>query len=542
MKNFKLFATAMAMFTLILTSCSEDREGIAPGDDKATLSFSALLNDLEDKNSGLKQTTSQIPACSDASVAYVEIILSHNGTPIVGAQGNPFRLDLVTGQLFTVEVPELELEPGQYSLDYFVVYDAMGTATWVAPVAGSDLAGFVDTPLPLAINLGAGVKKYIDVPVLCFDDRMVNAYGYMFFDLIPSQAIEWCIFGNYCDETGRHYPAQFSINVWNYSNGEIGSALYSSLSNTVELNANGDYAGTPLCIALPDTAGLDEYYVQITLENSDAYGAITPRIIREGVITDTDVRSLFSGADAVDYFHFREGCGGGDSPDLFLEDQEVATYYGPAIELGDGMAMAMVKLNSSGELEAIGVKFSEEALLNLPEGFQDFTLYLPEETGNVLFDHIDLEWNPHGHEPPGVYDIPHFDFHFYWISEEEKMMINSEALADVLPANEFWPNTYVPTPGFVPMMGKHWLSLASPEANDEIFSQTFIYGSYNGKFIFHEPMITIDYFNEKTSTQYVLHQPAAYQREGYRYPTMYSINYDEAEGMYTVILENMVQR
>jgi hypothetical protein len=26
---------------------------------------------------------------------------------------------------------------------------------------------------------------------------------------------------------------------------------------------------------------------------------------------------------------------------------------------------------------------------------------------------VGLNWNPHGHIPPGVYDLPHFDFHFY---------------------------------------------------------------------------------------------------------------------------------
>ena len=42
-------------------------------------------------------------------------------------------------------------------------------------------------------------------------------------------------------------------------------------------------------------------------------------------------------------------------------------------------------------------------------------------------------------------------------------------------------------------MGAHWLDITSPELNQEnpkSFTQTFIYGSYDGKVIFMEPMIT----------------------------------------------------
>lgn len=34
-----------------------------------------------------------------------------------------------------------------------------------------------------------------------------------------------------------------------------------------------------------------------------------------------------------------------------------------------------------------------------------------------------LNWEPSGHPTEGVYTIPHFDFHFYMISEEEVMNI-----------------------------------------------------------------------------------------------------------------------
>lgn len=192
---------------------------------------------------------------------------------------------------------------------------------------------------------------------------------------------------------------------------------------------------------------------------------------------------------------------------------------------------------------AIGIKLSERTLENLPPDMEEFSLQLPNKAKGLAFDHIDLGWNPEGHEPPGTYDIPHFDIHFYMISREEQMGITDPDLAEILPPNEFWPANYFPTPGFVPMMGKHWLNMFADELQPGgVFTQTFIYGSYNGEFIFYEPMITLDYLKEKTSMQYDISQPAEFQRTGYYYPTTYSISYDSTKKEYTISLEGMVLR
>src|SRR5690606_33613645 len=159
------------------------------------------------------------------------------------------------------------------TLEYFAVYnghpDEGGTVIWVAPRTGGELADFVDNPLPSTFNVGAGVKKYVDVEVLCFDDRMVNEYGYLFFDLETTTAIEFCVFGNFCDDNGRHFPAAFSVSVWEWEDGEQGDQIHDGLANTVTLT-DGEYAGSTVCFALPDTAGEDQYWIEITLLDSDA--------------------------------------------------------------------------------------------------------------------------------------------------------------------------------------------------------------------------------------------------------------------------------
>ena len=122
------------------------------------------------------------------------------------------------------------------------------------------------------------------------------------------------------------------------------------------------------------------------------------------------------------------------------------------------------------------------------------------------------------------------------------MQINDAAKAGILPPAEFRPPFYVPTDGYELYMGKHWINVLSPEFQGSTFTHTFIYGSYDGEFIFYEPMITRDFLMEKTTGQYPITQPANFQRTGYYYPTLYSINYDATRKEYTVLLEGMVYR
>lgn len=330
MKNFKLLIAFMALLAMILTSCSKEneQETIAAGE-KVALTFGAIVNNLVENRTATKDHLSDIPECSDDIPAYVEVVVSHNGTNVAGTTEEPLRVNLVAGQTFTEEMPELELNPEMYKLDYFTVHNDDGDIIWVAPRTGSSLGEYVQNSLPMDIDLRAGVKKYVDVSVLCFDNRDVNEYGYLFFDINTNRAIEFCVFGNYCDEDGKHYPAQYSIDIYSYANGILGDQLYEDVRSDVSMNSTGDYAASPVCFALPDTEGMDEYYFEITIRNSDAYGDIEERIIRAGIINDGDVRDLMDGENNVDYYHFREGSCSNmeDSPDLFdSENSELFAF------------------------------------------------------------------------------------------------------------------------------------------------------------------------------------------------------------------------
>jgi len=171
------------------------------------------------------------------------------------------------------------------------------------------------------------------------------------------------------------------------------------------------------------------------------------------------------------------------------------------------------------------------------------SLKLHPKAGNTPFSHVLLDWNPKGHEPEVIYGKPHFDFHFYISTEAERNAIpvyeqdSTKFLS--YPAPGYMPPTYVPIPGGVPKMGSHWIDVTSPELSGAPFTQTFIYGSYDGKVTFYEPMITEEFIKANAGFERAIPQPTKYQKAGW-YPTKMRIS--KSNGTTNVIIEGFVQR
>jgi hypothetical protein len=56
-------------------------------------------------------------------------------------------------------------------------------------------------------------------------------------------------------------------------------------------------------------------------------------------------------------------------------------------------------------------------------------------------------------------------------------------------------------------MGAHWADLLSPEFSGSPFTKTFILGTYDGKVIFWEPMITRAYLLTQPDEFVTVRQP-----------------------------------
>ena len=264
MKSLNKFVAFATIFAMFLTSCSKDETTTSPSEDPATqsvdLTFGAVLNDLDRAMKLNKDHFDQIPDCSDAAPAYAELEISYDGQ--APEDMGVITVDILSenGDYFTDYTEELKIPvPNNSSvtvtLESFVVFDSEGNRIWIAPIETSpgQFDGYVDNPLSFEFEVEDGTKPYIDVEVLCYDRRMANEYGYVFFDIMPEVIYPFCLFLNYCDEDGRHYVANYSVDLY-YGPDDSGIQLYdgATLGETEYGMVNGNYFSDPLCLVVPD--------------------------------------------------------------------------------------------------------------------------------------------------------------------------------------------------------------------------------------------------------------------------------------------------
>lgn len=258
-------------------------------------------------------------------------------------------------------------------------------------------------------------------------------------------------------------------------------------------------------------------------------------------------------------------------PKAEARDSSPQTFYGPAKAVGAGGARSYITMSDGLPVE-IGFELEEDTLRALPApdpqqhhkmdaphretaeyllehvDMTEYLLDLPEQAQATPFKFIELDWNPAGHDPSGIYDKPHFDFHFYTITQAERDAIDPSdpdfaRKGKRLPKAELVPASYItPSPvALVPRMGLHWVSIQSEELHGKPFTQTFIHGSWNGRMIFFEPMITKAFLESKPDVTLPISSAKCYEPAGY-YPTTYSIRYEESKRRYRVSLGGFEHR
>jgi hypothetical protein len=234
----------------------------------------------------------------------------------------------------------------------------------------------------------------------------------------------------------------------------------------------------------------------------------------------------------------------------------VRVTYGAGVPVGAGEARVYVLTDGDRPVE-VGVALTDPVLaalpadgapggIMMPDGHHTYDFILPMPAGNPTpYRFVGLGWNPAGHEPPGIFDRPHFDFHFYTISQAERAAIlpsdpRYEAKSANEPAAEYVPAGYIRFPGAVPLMGAHWGDPQAPELNGEPFTETFLYGTWDGRLTFAEPMVTKEFIEATADFRRPIAVPARYDRAGW-YPTEYRVYRDAASGEYRVALASLTE-
>jgi hypothetical protein len=250
-------------------------------------------------------------------------------------------------------------------------------------------------------------------------------------------------------------------------------------------------------------------------------------------------------------------------------------------KLGDGWARAYVALDADGAPLALGVSLDKEALEGLPKepdptsrcfdkngngkidadeciGDYAFAFMIPEgEAARAVapFKWVGLNWNPHGHGSPAPppWAAPHFDFHFYIAPRESVKTLRPGTCGELIDCDDFKKATrpvpakylhgdHIDVGAAVPDMGNHLINSKSPELakGGPPFTHTFIFGAYDGRITFLEPMITRTYILSDPDMCAPINQPQAWEVAG-SYPTKYCVRHLDRDGTYTVSIEGFVR-
>lgn len=199
-------------------------------------------------------------------------------------------------------------------------------------------------------------------------------------------------------------------------------------------------------------------------------------------------------------------------------------FKGPETTVYGGKAWTSIMVNKTGTPEQIALTLDDALLNSVSSGAEsdheenDVVIPLhPKAKEATPFQFMVLDWNPHGHPPAGIYDKPHFDFHWYMVPKSDVDNYTDPVKLDAAVPADYVPANYIGIDP-VPLMGKHWVDVTSPELNGQPFTQTFIYGSYDSKVTFYEPMITLDFLKNTSNFERSIPQPAKFQKSGF-YPT-----------------------
>lgn len=154
----------------------------------------------------------------------------------------------------------------------------------------------------------------------------------------------------------------------------------------------------------------------------------------------------------------------------------------------------------------------------------------PEARAALGLDHVGINWEAHGHAP-APFMTPHFDFHFYNLSQARVQGIDCSdpSKPERVPEGYELPDVDVPELGLLvglcaPAMGMHALPVEDI-AGTEPFTGSMVIGYYRATPIFFEPMVSQALLMREAD--FTLPMPAVEDLpEGVRYPREFTAEYD----------------
>lgn len=223
------------------------------------------------------------------------------------------------------------------------------------------------------------------------------------------------------------------------------------------------------------------------------------------------------------------------------------TYTSTVADLGPGKASSWLKVDKSGAPVELSLEINREALYNLPNTNFSAVVPLPAKAKEITpFDHIQIDWASQGHGMPGPsgpsFIGPHYDVRFYMTTEAERLAIppstDPNAKFNVHPPAGYMPSNYYPGASALPQIGLHWTDRGGFSG----MTMAMVLGTYNGKFTFVSPIVTVEELRSgnRSSTSYA--QPEKFPKNNTSYPTKYNIYADDAKLKHQISLSDFVLR
>lgn len=226
---------------------------------------------------------------------------------------------------------------------------------------------------------------------------------------------------------------------------------------------------------------------------------------------------------------------------------------GQSAAIGGGVASAWAKILPNGRVTDVGLTVPLASVENPPAAPGDgpdgaYVLSFPADVqATTYFNHIEVDWNPNGHQPEQYFGVPHFDFHFESQPVEALWAIGfgvplggglfGDPVApspDRLPAGYFYPGQ----DALVPFMGVHTFRPEDLKPADQ-FTAIQLAGFYNNQMIFLEPMITQRFLAARQSFTLNVPVPETLGRST-NYPTRFRGIYDRTTDSYNLVWSDFV--
>lgn len=231
------------------------------------------------------------------------------------------------------------------------------------------------------------------------------------------------------------------------------------------------------------------------------------------------------------------------------------TIIGDATMVNGNLIVTWAKVTVDNEIKKVGVTIPVDLFDNQPEEDGDgpggaiASLVFPSVVRDTTYlNHFELHTEPHGHvSPPGSvnpnrFAVPHFDFHFYAIEEDEVRLIPAVVPPPPLPAvpAQLLPPGYIQPGPSIAEMGRHsspLISVLDPDPLSTVMIAGFLPSGAEMHFV--EPMVSREFLVERTSFELPMPLPAALGRTTL-YPTKFDAEYDAEQDAYHFFFHHFV--